>query len=104
MRHAFALDGPHGPLTDDDRALLQRLALTIVARRMGVPALLFLNSMRPLNYIGSQAMTFLRPFLTPLFNRADYERLTQIFERRVGLSALADAIERAMAEKPGGGR
>jgi hypothetical protein len=102
MRHAFALDGPHGPLTEEDRVLLQRLALTIVARRMGVPALLFLNSMKPLNYIGSQAMTFLRPFLTPLFNRADYERLTRIFERRTGLSALADSIERAMAEKSGG--
>ena len=102
MRHAFALDGLHGPLTDEDRVLLQRLALTIVARRMGVPALLLLNSMKPLNYIGSQAMTFLRPFLTPLFNRADYERLTRIFERRCGLSALADAVERAMAEKPGG--
>jgi hypothetical protein len=101
MRHAFALDGPHGPLSEEDRALLQRLALTIAARRMGVPALLFLNSIKPLNYIGSQAMAFLRPFLTPLFNRADYERLTHIFERRAGLSALADAIERAMAEKSG---
>ncbi len=102
MRHAFDLDGPHGALSDEDRALLKRLALAIVARRMGMPATLFLNSVKPLNYVGSQAMAFLRPFLTPLFNRADYQRLTEIFERRTGISALTDAIERAMAQAPKG--
>jgi len=102
MRHAFSVDGPHGALTEADRALLQRLALSIVARRMGMPATLFLNSIKPLNYIGSQAMTFLRPFLTPLFDRADYQRLTEIFERRTGISALTDALDGVMADTPKG--
>jgi len=65
LRHAFALDGPLGPLTDEDRALLARLAAKVVVRRMAGPAILFLESMRPLNYIGSQALVFLRPFLEP---------------------------------------
>jgi hypothetical protein len=99
LRHAFALEGPHGPLTEADRELLRRLALAIVVRRMGAPAVLFLQSLRPLNYIGSQAMIFLRPFLTPLFNREQYERLRAILERRQGLAALIDAIESAAAER-----
>jgi len=101
FRHAFALEGPHGPLTEADRELLRRLAFAIVRRRMSGPAVLFLQSVRPLNYIGSQAMHFLRPFLTPLFNPQQYERLAAILERREGISALIEAIEAAL-EKPEG--
>ena len=97
LRHAFALDGPLGPLTGADRELLARLAAKIVARRMAGPAILFLESARPLNYIGSQALTFLRPFLEPFFNPADTKRLAEILERRTGLRALVRAIEAAAA-------
>ena len=100
LRHAFALEGPHGPLTEADRKLLQRLALAIVRRRMATPAILFLSSLRPLNYIGSQAMFFLRPFLTPLLDPQQYERLAAILERREGLAALIDAVEAAAAGPP----
>ena len=89
LRHAFAVDGPFGRLTDADRALL--------ARQMAGPAILFLESVRPLNYIGSQALVFLRPFLEPFFNPADTRRLAQILERRAGLRALVRAIEAAAA-------
>jgi len=65
---------------------------------MAAPATLFLDSLRPLNYIGSQALIFLRPFLTPLFNVAQYDRLTEILERREGLAALVEAIEAAEAD------
>ena len=104
LKNAFALAGPHGPLTDADRALLMRLAAFIVARRMAGPALLFLQSIRPLSYLGGQALTFLRPFLTPLFNRADYERLAAVLERREGVGALCAAIEAALGGTQDGGR
>lgn len=97
LRHAFAVGGPHGPLTEADRELLRRLALAVVLRRMSTPALLFLQSVRPLNYVGSQAMVFLRPFLTPLFNQVDYDRLAAVLERREGIGALIEAIEGALA-------
>jgi hypothetical protein len=94
LRHAFSLEGPYGPLTDRDRRLLERLAHAIVIRGMGTPAILFLGSVRPLNSIGSQAMVFLRPFLTPLlFNQEDYDGVAAILERREGIDALMDAIE-----------
>jgi len=97
LRHAFALEGPYGPLTAEDHELLAKLADFVVRRRMAAPALLFLNSVRPLNAIGSQAMVFLRPFLTPLLKPADYDRVTKILERREGIAALVDAIEAAEA-------
>jgi len=97
MRNAFALEGPHGPLTAEDHELLGRLARAIVVRRMAMPALLLLSSVRPLNSLGSQAMVFLRPFLTPLFKPADYDRVAAVLDRREGLGALAEAVEAAEA-------
>lgn len=99
FRKAFSMEGLHGPLSEADRALLEKLADKIVSRRMTMPAMLFLRSVQPLNLIGSQAMVFLRPFLTPLFNQADYDRAAAIMERREGLAALVDAIEAAQANR-----
>jgi len=91
------MQSPHGPLADEDLALLDKLAGKIVQRRMVMPATLFLQSVRPLNAIGSQAMVFLRPFLTPLFKQAAYDRVAAIMERREGIGALVDAIDAAEA-------
>ena len=93
LRNAFSLESPHGPLTDEDRQLLDKLARKVVARQMATPAVLLLSSIRPLNAIGSQAMVFLRPFVSGLLNRADYDRMTEIVDRREGIAALIDAIE-----------
>jgi len=93
LRHAFSLKSPHGEFTEEDHRLIRRLARTIDRRGMSAPAILFLESVRPLNYIGSQAMVFLRPFLTFLFSPQDVERLAQIVERREGIHAIIEAIE-----------
>ena len=100
LRNAFSLESPHGPLSDADHKLLARLARKVVARQMATPAILFLGSVRPLNSIGSQAMVFLRPFLSGLLNPANYDRMTEIMDRREGIGALMDAIEaeQALAE------
>ncbi|MBM4030300.1 MAG: hypothetical protein FJ291_00770 [Planctomycetes bacterium] len=79
--------------------MLASLALAIAKRRMAGPAILFLESLKPLSYIGSQAMLFLRPFLTPLLNTERYDRLAEILERREGIEELVKAIERVSEEK-----
>jgi hypothetical protein len=97
LQNAFSLESPHGPFTDEDRQLLDKLARKIVARRMAMPAVLFLSSVRPLNAISSQAMVFLRPFATGLVNKAAYDRITEIVDRRKGIAAMIDAIEAQQA-------
>jgi len=93
-----------GPLTEADRELLRQLAMAIARRRMITPAVLFLESLRPLSYMGSQAMIFLKPFLTPFFNTERYERLAEILERREGVEALVQAIESAASHVEGATR
>ena len=48
----------NGSLKLEDKAFLIKLAEEVKARRMTTPAIFFLEMMRPLNFVGSQAMIF----------------------------------------------
>ena len=98
---ANAFSPSQGPLTAEDRALLNKIADAVIRRGMETPAILFLQSVRPLNGLGSQAMVFLRPFLTGLLKETTYDQVTAILERREGMQALVEAIESRTASQPG---
>ncbi len=61
--------------------------------RMTVPAIFFLESMKPLSFVGSQAMHFFEPFVNAFFTVRDYERFALLMERRENLEALLVKIE-----------
>lgn len=83
-----------GVMTPDDVKLFDRIAETVVRYRMTVPAILFLESVKPLSFIGSQAMYFFEPMVRALFTVPEYERFAALVERRENLEALLVAIER----------
>jgi hypothetical protein len=60
---------------------------------MTVPAIFFLESMKPLSFIGSQAMVFFEPFVRALFSVPEYDRFAGLMERRENLEALLVKIE-----------
>lgn len=93
LRHAFAVTPEGQPLSDDDVALLERVADTVIRRRMASPALLFLESMGPMNFLGSQALHFFTPLLDVVFPQRDIERVALLLERRDTLARLAAIIE-----------
>ena len=97
LRRAFALEGTEG-LTQEETALLERLAKAVIRRRMATPAIMFLESLIPLSYIGSQVMHFLRPFMTFLFSQEEYDRLSHLLERRSTLERLIETIKRLEKE------
>ncbi|HXJ68217.1 MAG TPA: hypothetical protein VNM39_04875 [Verrucomicrobiae bacterium] len=86
-------------LTDDDRALLERLARRVVELRLETPALLTLETARPLSVLAGQAMLFFEPFAQALFRLPDYRRIAALVERREAMEALAAMIERAADER-----
>ena len=90
--HAFAVESPDAPFDDGERQLADRLAGFVVRRRMTSPALMALESSRPLSFLGSQFLVFLAPFATLLFSSQEYQRLTRLLERRRGLDLVVDAI------------
>ena len=91
-------------LTDDDRALLEKLARRVVELKLETPALLTLETARPLSVLAGQAMLFFEPFAQALFRFPEYRRVAALVEQREALEALAAMIERAADERERAGR
>lgn len=105
IRHAFAVEPEGQPLSVEEAALLEQVADAVVRRGMASPAVVFLESMGPMNFLGSQALHFLTPLLDVVFPPRDIERLAHLLERRDTLSRLAAMIEsRAGAQRAAGHR
>ncbi|RME71177.1 MAG: hypothetical protein D6776_10580 [Planctomycetota bacterium] len=67
---------------------------------MEAAAILFLESVKPLGFLGSQALVFLRPFATLVVRSPqDYDRLTRLLERRDGIEALLRRLEAPAARR-----
>ena len=86
------------PLAAEDLALLERVAARVVELHLEVPAVLTLESVRPLSLIASQAMIFFQPLVQTLLRFGDYQRFAGLAERRDALEALTTIIERRAEE------
>uniref|UniRef100_A0A832MJI6 Uncharacterized protein n=1 Tax=Eiseniibacteriota bacterium TaxID=2212470 RepID=A0A832MJI6_UNCEI len=86
-------------LSAADRALLERLAARIVALRLEVPALLALESSKPLALVAGQGMVFFEPLVQALFHVPEYERWAALVQRREALEALAALVEEGAARR-----
>jgi len=94
LRHAFSTQAVAPPLAGEDLELMERVADALVTRGMGTPAMLFLESMGPMNFLGSQALHALTPLIECVFHAKDFERLACLLERRDTMVRLAALIER----------
>lgn len=98
LKHAFAVKQEPLP-ADGDYAVLDKAAQFIVKRRLEAPAIIALQSMTPLNFIGSQALIVLQPFLGPFFAEVDYQKVIEILEHRDGIELFIQRIELAAKTK-----
>ncbi|MBT3353692.1 MAG: hypothetical protein HN402_02115 [Candidatus Scalindua sp.] len=91
LKHAFATDGV--TLDDCDTDLIRKLADFVVKRNMSMPAIMFLESVRPLNFVGSQAMVFFKPIISRFFTKVEYDKLATLLEKREVIDRLIKEIE-----------
>ena len=101
------------PLTAEDEALLDRLAARVVQLHMEVPAILALETSKPMTVIASQTLIFFEPMIQALFRFSEYRRFTALVERRDVMESLIQRIEaeaervraaRAESRRAAGGR
>ncbi len=85
-------------LSPQQEEILTKIAQKVVHWKMAIPAILFLESMKPLNYIGSQMMAFFEPFVQTLFSWKDYDELRRMMEERETVERLLQKIEKIDAE------
>jgi hypothetical protein len=93
-KHAFAVNEPLPPLTEEVKTMVDRLAREVVRRHLTTPALMFLEMSRPMNYLGAQAMHFFTPMVSALFGGERYEEFARFLERRDALEIIAAQIEK----------
>ena len=89
MREVIAPDY----LSPEQLELFSKLADKVVGLGFALPTVLFLETMRPMNFIGSQVMVFFAPMVKAFFTAREYDLLQQALERRETLGYLTDLIE-----------
>ena len=93
LTHAFSTKAGADVFTSEDLELLERVADAVVKRGMTAPATLFLESLGPMNFLGSQALYFLAPIVEWAFNAKEVEQVARLLERRDTISRLITIID-----------
>ncbi|HEX2055103.1 MAG TPA: hypothetical protein VHF07_01340 [Nitrospiraceae bacterium] len=93
LKHAFAIPPENDDWSPEERALLDRVAEAVVKRGMAAPATVFLESMGPMNFLGSQAMHFMSPILECAFSAKEVSQVACLLERRDTLPRLILLID-----------
>jgi hypothetical protein len=99
FRHAFATTPVGDALSAEDVMLMERVADAVVQRGMAAPATVFLESMGPMSFLGSQALHCLTPIIEFAFNAKEVEQVARLLERRDTLCRLVALIDTKSAAK-----
>jgi hypothetical protein len=79
--------------------LLDDLTRRIEKMGMTAPAILFLETYKPLAFLGAQLLWFAQPFLSLGFKEADLRDLALLIEDRAGVEELLDRLEALQTDK-----
>lgn len=74
-------------------ALVAKIAKAIVEREMTVPAIMLIESVKPLSFLGNQLLIFLNPIVSLVISSKDYYTFVRMIEDRDNLEKLLVAIE-----------
>lgn len=73
--------------------LMARIARAVVERQMTVPAIMLLESVKPLSFLGNQLLIFLDPIVSLVVTSRDYYAFVRMLDDRENLEKLLVAIE-----------
>ncbi|UCC10925.1 MAG: hypothetical protein JSW02_06015 [candidate division WOR-3 bacterium] len=74
--------------------LINKIAQKVVDMRLSPVAIVFLESSKPLSFIGNQFMIFMQPFYRAFFSYREYEEVAAMLEERKNIETLICEIER----------
>lgn len=81
------------------RFLINKIAQKVVDYRLAPIAIVFLESSKPLTFLGNQFLIFMQPFYRAIFSYREYEEVTAMLEDRDNVEALICEIERLEEER-----
>ncbi|MEA1972434.1 MAG: hypothetical protein U9N34_03950 [Candidatus Cloacimonadota bacterium] len=80
---------------------IEKMARYIVERRMAAPALMTIESLKPLNFLGNQVLVFLAPFAELIFNSKEYQEFAALIEQDEYIEILLNRIDELDEEMHG---
>jgi hypothetical protein len=102
LKHAFAVEADYDVSSRGLPSGLEKIAREVVDRGMETPAIILLESMVPLSFLGSQALFAAWPLVKMAADGSDYREVARALEDRRTLRLMADRIEELAAS--GGAR
>lgn len=84
---------------DRKKFLINKIAMKVIDYRLSPVAIIFLESSKPLSFLGNQFMIFMQPFYRALFSFREYEEIAAMLEDRENIEALICEIERLEEER-----
>ncbi len=94
LRHAFAVETAESfAPTVAEQELIQRVATEIARRGMTLPAVVMLESSRPLSGLGGQAVRFVEPWFAAVTNAAGLKVLADLLERPGGMDFVVSTLQ-----------
>ena len=87
-----------------EQALIDDAARRVVGARMAVPAMLFLETMAPMNLVTASMLHALTPVFGIALPAAKLEAIARLLERREVIPALVAAIDAAEDARRRGGK
>jgi len=86
--------------TAAERELVERIGAEIARRRMTLPALVMLESSRPLRGLSGQALRFVEPWFAAVTNAAGLKVLADLLERPGGMDFVVNTFQAANGREP----
>ncbi|MBC8228831.1 hypothetical protein H8E77_04700 [bacterium] len=78
---------------EEQRRILEKVAKGLVKRGLTAPAIFFLEVCKPLNFLGSQFLIAIAPFVQSLLPLRDYRKFALIIEKDSNVEELITLIE-----------
>lgn len=93
LTHAFAVETDTSAPPPEQVAAAEKVCHEVVRRKLTPAAVVFLETARPLNYLGAQTMQFFAPMLTVLVEPDSYQAFATFLERRDAIDWLLTKLE-----------
>lgn len=72
---------------------MSKIAKEIVQRQLTVPAIIFLETIKPLSFLGNQLLIFANPVISLVVQTGNYYKFVRMIEDRENIEKLTVVIE-----------
>ena len=94
LKHAFAIGKSESfSPNKKEEAVVEKVCNEIVKRHVTLPAIVMLETFRPLNYLGSQVMHFFHPIISSILTIDGYSDFTTLLEKRESVDYIINKLK-----------